>query len=170
MYSFTKMNTFVLTIAFIVPVVLTDPGIPHKINIAVPCVNETSNCGFNGECKSSGPVKICKCNDGYSTIDINHPCDAKGEAQTKMVFFTFLFGWSGVTCFMLGWTTWGIVMLVTCLNGSCCLAHGRETGNEKTICWGGWFTIAFVCIWLYLIITISSDNCVDDKGVACKGW
>lgn len=170
MYTFTKMNTLILTLAFIAPVVLSDPGIPNKIDIAVPCVNATSNCGFNGECKTSGPVKICKCDNGYSTIDINHPCAAKGESQTKMAVLTYFFGWSGATCFMLGWTVWGVVVLVLFLNGCCCVAHGKAQENGCTLCWGMLCTIAYVGVWLYLAITISLENCVNDKGIACKGW
>lgn len=170
MLAITKMNTLLLTIALLANCAYSDPGIPHKIDINVPCVNATSYCGFNGICKSTGPVFICKCDDGYSTIDINKPCAAKGESQSKLAVLTYFFGWSGATCFMLGWTVWGVVVLVLFCNGCCCLAHGKETENPVTACWGVICTIAYLGIWLYLAITISLENCVDDKGVACKGW
>ena len=170
MFAVTKMNTLIVAIAFLANCARSDPGIPRKIDINVPCVNATSNCGFNGACKSAGPVSICKCDNGYSTIDMKEPCAAKGDSQVKLAVLTYFFGWSGATCFMLGWTAWGVVVLVLFLNGSCCLAHGKENENPATACWGIACTIAYIGIWLYLAITISVNNCVNSKHVACKGW
>ena len=165
-----KMNSCIIAIAFLTISVESSPGIPNKIDIKVPCVNATSYCGFNGVCKQSGPVHICKCDNGYSTIDITDPCGAEGQSQTKIAVLTYFFGWTGATCFMLGWTAWGVVILLTCLNGTCCLMHGKENNNPGSTCWGVMCTIAYVVIWFYLAITMSLDNCVDDKGVACKSW
>lgn len=170
MSSITKMNTMLLTIALLANCAYSDPGIPHKIDINVPCVNATSNCGFNGVCRTSGPTYICKCDSGYSTLDITNPCAAKGESQTKMAVLTYFFGWSGATCFMLGWTVWGVVVLVLFLNGVCCLSHGKMNENGFTFCWGFLCTIAYIGVWLYLAITISLENCVDVNGTGCKGW
>ena len=170
MSSITKMNAFTLAIVILANCAQSAPGIPHKININVPCVNATSNCGFNGVCRTSGPTYICKCDNGYSTLDITDPCDAKGESQSKMAVLTYFFGWSGATAFMLGWTAWGIVVLMLFCNGCCCMAHGKENENAATYCWGIMCTIAYCGVWLYLAITISLENCVDDKGVACKSW
>ena len=170
MFSVSKMNSLFLAIAIIANCVHSSPGIPHKIDINVPCVNATSNCGYNGVCHTSGPVYSCKCDSGYSTIDINDPCAAKGEAQSKMAVLTYFFGWSGATAFMLGWTVWGIVVLMLFCCGVCCTLHAKENENPATGCWGILCTLAFVGVWWYLAITISLNNCVDDKGVACKSW
>ncbi len=170
MHSSLNIKSFIIASAFIATIVQSSPGIPNKIDITVPCINATSYCGFNGVCKKNGPVHICKCESGYSTLDIKFPCAAKGQSQAKLSVLTYFFGWSGATCFMLGWTAWGIVTLVLCLNGVCCTSYGKEKENSLTLCWGIMCTIAYIVIWIYIAITISVNHCVDDKGVACKGW
>jgi|SaaInlStandDraft_5_1057022.scaffolds.fasta_scaffold79894_2 hypothetical protein len=159
-----------ILVAIVIASACADPGIPKKIDINVPCANSTSYCGFNGECKQNGPVYVCKCDSGYSTIDITAPCGAKGESQAKLALLTYFFGWSGATAFMLGWTAWGVSVLMLCCCGSCCVVRGKDNENGGMLLFGWICIIAYCGVWLYLAITISLNNCVDKKGVACKSW
>lgn len=150
-------------------------GLPSSKEINVPCQNVTSNCGIHGTCRISGPNKFCNCDSGYATLVLDKPCDAKAESQTLMAVLWYLFGWSGLSAFVMGWVGLGVGILCSFCCGCCCIAQGkREDGDSNTrgaqVCFGGICYIACFGLWIYGAVMLSTNNCVDKHGVKCKSW
>lgn len=141
--------------------------------VKVPCQNITSSCGEHGECRVS--EQICKCDNGYFSMKIDEPCAEKGESQTVMAVIWYLFGWTGASAFVLGWTALGVSTLLTCCGGCCGITISKiDTYSDKTR--GCAFVIGFCSylscfvLWIYIAVMISTSKCVDKNGVPCKTW
>ena len=150
-------------------------GIPSAKNIVVPCYNATSNCGINGQCRVDGSVSLCKCDDGYYSMDRLKPCEAKGKPQALMAAMWYLFGWTGGPAFALGWISLGAWILTTFCCGCCCLAEAKSSSRSEDkkgamACFGVLNYIALVALLIYGGIMVSSSNCIDSDGVPCKKW
>ena len=150
-------------------------GIPNAKNIDVQCYNETSNCGFNGQCRVAGEVSFCKCDDGYYSMELDKPCEAKGKSQSLMAAMWYLFGWTGGSAFALGWISLGVWTLMTFCCGCCCLAKSKDEKQSDIkraamTVFGFMNYVALFGLWIYVAVKISTSSCVDSDGVPCKKW
>ena len=149
---------------------------PSAKNIEVKCFNATSNCGINGQCRNAKDGFMCACDSGYYTMEKNNPCSVKGESQTVMAIIWYLFGWTGASAFVLGWTALGVSTLLTCCCGCCFvnISKNESIGEDKRVCSfivGLASYIACVALWIYVAVMISSGSkCVNNKGVPCDKW
>ena len=153
-------------------------GIPTPIDINVICVNETSNCGINGQCRVTGNGSYCKCDRGYHTVDSFKPCNVKGESQLSLAVLWYIFGWTGASAFVLGWIWLGVGTLVTFCCGCCCISNATDSKTNRSderrcvmYMFGAASYIACFGLWIYIAVMISqSDTCVDNNGVKCTPW
>tara|TARA_Y100000591_G_scaffold331882_1_gene367214 strand:+ start:175 stop:849 length:675 start_codon:yes stop_codon:yes gene_type:complete len=146
--------------------------IPENKAISVPCQNSTSDCGKNGVCRQDS---FCHCDSGYFSLDINKPCAKKGKSQTLLALLWYPFGYTGVSAFLLGWTTLGVSVIMTFCCGICCRARGLDetlSNSNRGIsnCLAIISIISCTGLWIFIAIKISFDGCVDSDNVPCKGW
>ena len=149
--------------------------VPVSKAIDVPCLNETSNCGLHGQCRISGENKFCHCDGRYVSLEMDKPCAVKGANQLVMLIMWIMFGWTGGSMFGLGLSLFGSLMLCLFCCGICCrgAGEGSETSQEKkrigyTII-GMLMCLASFGLWIYGLVIMSTDKCVDSRGVPC-GW
>lgn len=151
--------------------------LPSSKNIVVTCHNSTSNCGKHGKCIVSNNNKICHCNEGYYTISLDKPCESKGKSQTLVAILWYTLGWSGVSAFILGWTAFGVSILLTCCCGVSCITlsyNNRQVYSKSSkmvrILFGIICLCICLCLWIYGIIVVSSDYCMSKNGTPCNSW
>lgn len=176
---------------------LLPPGIPHSIDVTVPCTHNATVCGVHGECRSGE----CSCDAGWSSPTLQAPCSAEGPAQLKMALLQYFFGWFGLPAFLLGWYALGIATVVS-LVLMCCsyctwsvaedsAANVTFTANESAEvqqqkqkkkaryerrqlcagCVGGVSCCAWFWIWVVISVYVSiSSHCATSSGAPCKGW
>ncbi len=150
---------------------------PSAKNIEVKCFNATSNCGINGQCRNTKDGFMCACDSGYYSMEENNPCAVKGESQTVMAVIWYLFGWTGASAFVLGWTSLGVSTLLTCCGGCWGIGISKakegysDTKRACAFCIGFCSYLALFVLWIYVAVMISSPStCVNDKGVPCDKW
>jgi hypothetical protein len=147
--------------------------VPTSKAIRVPCHNETSDCGIHGQCRISGNNRFCHCDGRYVSLEIDKPCDAKGANQMVLLIMWIMFGWTGGSMFGLGLSLFGTLVLLMCCCGVCFRGMGDATDvayAKKKVGYsvlGVLMCLACVVLWLYGLIIISTDRCVDSRGVPC---
>ena len=149
--------------------------LPKSNAIQVPCQNSTSNCGMHGSCRISGENKFCHCDSGYYSLDKYKPCNEKGESQTLVALLWYFVGYLGIPAFILGWTALGVATLSTCCCGLCCYSQSgndslSDTKRASMTCIGILLLIAFLGLWIYGAVMVSTNNCVSSNGVPCDMW
>lgn len=149
--------------------------VPVSKAIAVPCLNATSDCGMHGQCRISGENKFCQCDGRYVSLEMDKPCAVEGANQVVMLLMWIMFGWTGGSMFGLGLSLFGSLMLCLFCCGICCRAAGEGTGESKSNLRCEYIIIAALMflagfgLWIYGLVIMSTNKCVDSRGVPC-GW
>lgn len=147
--------------------------VPKSKAIIVPCLNESSDCGIHGQCRISGENKLCVCDGRYVSIEMDKPCAVEGANQLVMLIMWILFGWTGGSAFGLGLTLLGTLVLLLFCCGTCFRGAAENNIDNKK---GALYNIIHIMsllscagLWIYALVIMSTNKCVDSRGVPC-GW
>jgi hypothetical protein len=118
---------FIAILGVFIHVVHAFPGIPNKVDVLVSCTGPL-DCGLHGQCRDQ-----CVCDNGWSSPSISAPCSVAGHSQIQIALFAYFLGAIGVSSFVLGWTGYGVLMVVLlcilCTSLSFSLGYSTEIAS-----------------------------------------
>ena len=172
--SILKLLLCVVTTARII-------GIPERTELVavIPCTSDHT-CNY-GKCQMvHNHTLVCLCDDHWATLNdaAKQPCAYERKDKSLVVILQIMFGYFGAGAFMLGWTSWGIMMVVLfCI--ACCLqpqssqkdAESNYIDANPTIYWNKRLTCTVgltMSVLMIMLLVLTIVHCVDINGVACN--
>ena len=160
---------------------------PDKNEIVVQCgFVQTVRFGSHGAWDAlSGN---CVCDDSHFTEQAASPCGTEKKSRVTAILLHVFVGGFGVSAFFVGWTTWGVLLLLMCCLPLCCICcvSAAVTGvvgdgtlqddsGASALC-GGLGATCMVCVttvllcvgqvfWILAIVWMADSSAADGDGV-----
>ena len=128
------------------------------------------SCGIHGLCSINN---TCVCTDMWATVYTDTPCMYKRHDRVFLIVLHVLFGYTGVSAFILDWTLYGLLLLtsfsLTCVSAIQSSWYDQANTIHVPECWSVLY-ILFIMVNIIsyaIVLVLLIYECVDGMGVKC---
>ena len=137
------------------------------------CDVHNDSCGIHGICSINN---TCVCSLHWVTVNANMPCSYARYDQVMLVAIHILFGYTGVSAFVIGWFEYGLLLITSCMF-ACSISihmytHERRGDLHVPHVWIVLYiaTIMVHIITYVVVLALLIYHCVDTMGVHCAKY
>lgn len=153
---------------------------PDKTEAVVVCgFGNAVSCGEHGTCDAV--TGTCTCDSTHFTETSATPCGTEKKSRVTAILLHVFVGGVGASAFWLGWTSWGVLLLLMCCLPICCTCIGgigcgvlKASENWKKFAAAG--TPCLSCLstlllctgqafWILVIVWIADSSAADGDGI-----